>query len=1516
MNLLREITCYGETTIVIDALDECRPDQRYILFEALHDLRNQSEGLVKIFVSSRRESDIIDSFSDSLTLKIEPKDNLEDITRFVTVELDKRVKSRRLLHGNVSHTLKTEIKDRLLRDATGMQAPIANVHTKLYRYSLTAYSRFRWVSTSLQTLCNSHTMHLEADVRNALGRLPAELDNLYSIIIKDINDMGDSSRDLAKTVLRWLLSAKQALSSEEFVRALNTGLETVINREDVLNVCNNLVQLDETVDSFQFVHISIREYLEKQPEYQEVISNATIASSCLAMCLYGKKPKRRQENSTTQNKLFYDYAQIYWPVHCEIAEERRTEGELGKHFRAFLCGGSRVTKAFLTWRNGWWESWKALNLSQNRLDDQEIYNKLQDCDSVVYTACVFGFVEVIQDRMLVGKNDSAERSGFSRDYIATAIAYGQQKVILQLQSTTHLSALNARKARLLVAAAKREVQFVADMLMQDSSLAITHAVIESAASSNDVEMVKYLIDHCKINPMTITNEMLVMATVNEKHGCEVLEFLLDQVPDVEITLPEEALEQACMNSRCGLQIITTLLAKKRSFRITDELIRYAAANETENGRLVKLLLSGGHKVQVDEEMLIDVANSKTPEGLEALLPHTNSQDITSQVLLVASGNQECANRLIPLLLQRCDSVIITDDVLCEAVFNRQYGLEVFKCLLSVKNGISINPRVLESVVMSEFNGEIILRELLQLNLELDLNSKVLQYTVENESCGTKLLEIILENTKNVNINEEVLCNAAGNSNWGTEILKILFNHYPNLPISSNLVVAAAVNDESGYEIMELLSSHSGMLEVTAEAVEEAASNPHNGRKILDFWLKEGVSLEISQLAILRAARNSILGAEIMQLLLEISRTVDISREAVEIAARNENCGDKILRLMVELRGSIPISVSAFKNAAVNPECGLNIIKFLLEQEVSTPVLFEAIDELLCYSNVSQDSLDVLLENAHGFVPGSQTIENEANVMREGGKMLQSLIHKNPGVYITNLTIRRIIEFSEDAIKGWNLLVKYKPDLEITDRIFLAAILNENNTASTVQALIDQSKTRNWDQFINETALNCAIQKDSSEGIAVFRFLVEWKLSRGETSLISESLVASAARCPRAEKHLKFLADKARECAIPFPLTRKVYLAAAESSKISMKTLREMDPELFEKFSVDEEVLLNVVGDSEGYRILKLFSDTIPSWQNKVTITTRMLGESSDARLRFLLQIIDHQHNGTIPSDFVTEELIKRIADGPITDLMSVWDKLPAKTKQLGLAKIGVKRAFFRCKEYEVKLLFSWIRGLLRDQNLENLRHDLISEEFVLAALTNQSDAAFSLVTQLNFMETANNRVPGITITENLLLGAAAEGNISTLIYLLHRYHGLRDHAYYLGIARLRIAVNNDDPPVIHSLLQEGVSPDFKDSRGFTPLTEASYFGYYPSAKALLENSQDIDVNSTSSIIDWEWKWGICRGRTPLCWAALNGRIHLVELLLQHGADPLIRDSNGMNAEDLAVEAGRDIVAKVLRNWRG
>ena len=46
-------------------------------------------------------------------------------------------------------------------------------------------------------------------------------------------------------------------------------------------------------------------------------------------------------------------------------------------------------------------------------------------------------------------------------------------------------------------------------------------------------------------------------------------------------------------------------------------------------------------------------------------------------------------------------------------------------------------------------------------------------------------------------------------------------------------------------------------------------------------------------------------------------------------------------------------------------------------------------------------------------------------------------------------------------------------------------------------------------------------------------------------------------------------------------------------------------------------------------------------------------------------------------------------------------------------------------------------------------------------------------------------------------------------------------------------------------------------------------------------------------------------------AALNGQMELIELLLQHGADPAVQDSDGRSAADHARARGHEEAARRL-----
>jgi hypothetical protein len=108
------------TTIVLDALDECDRDHLPELLKALQYILQSSSSLVKIFVSSRDDQDIVWRLKDCLNLEIHASKNHHDIVNFVQAEVEHRTAEGDLLNGNVTPALKASIIDSLINKAQGM----------------------------------------------------------------------------------------------------------------------------------------------------------------------------------------------------------------------------------------------------------------------------------------------------------------------------------------------------------------------------------------------------------------------------------------------------------------------------------------------------------------------------------------------------------------------------------------------------------------------------------------------------------------------------------------------------------------------------------------------------------------------------------------------------------------------------------------------------------------------------------------------------------------------------------------------------------------------------------------------------------------------------------------------------------------------------------------------------------------------------------------------------------------------------------------------------------------------------------------------------------------------------------------------------------------------------------------------------------------------------------------------------------------------------------------------------
>jgi hypothetical protein len=78
-------------------MDECNLNTRLDLLDALQHLLKQSSSLVKVFVSSQDNQDIMLKLSSYLNLAINSRRNSNNITQFVNAEVEHLTKARKLL---------------------------------------------------------------------------------------------------------------------------------------------------------------------------------------------------------------------------------------------------------------------------------------------------------------------------------------------------------------------------------------------------------------------------------------------------------------------------------------------------------------------------------------------------------------------------------------------------------------------------------------------------------------------------------------------------------------------------------------------------------------------------------------------------------------------------------------------------------------------------------------------------------------------------------------------------------------------------------------------------------------------------------------------------------------------------------------------------------------------------------------------------------------------------------------------------------------------------------------------------------------------------------------------------------------------------------------------------------------------------------------------------------------------------------------------------------------------------
>lgn len=113
--ILEFLNIYPKTTLILDALDECKKEKRRDLIEMFDYFLAHASRPVKIFISSRPDGDIRERFKNLANIEIQATDNHGDISRFVETEI---MKHRRW--KNMSPELQREIIETLQARSQGM----------------------------------------------------------------------------------------------------------------------------------------------------------------------------------------------------------------------------------------------------------------------------------------------------------------------------------------------------------------------------------------------------------------------------------------------------------------------------------------------------------------------------------------------------------------------------------------------------------------------------------------------------------------------------------------------------------------------------------------------------------------------------------------------------------------------------------------------------------------------------------------------------------------------------------------------------------------------------------------------------------------------------------------------------------------------------------------------------------------------------------------------------------------------------------------------------------------------------------------------------------------------------------------------------------------------------------------------------------------------------------------------------------------------------------------------------
>lgn len=333
--------------LVMDGLNEWPSEFRRRLLDLLLQLNSNPTVKFKISVTSTHEIDIERKLQGYRVIDLAAEN--EKVIRGIKQVMEEKVEHLLRAKGGLclqNPGLKHEIVSTLSNNSQGML--VLRGCSILWQFP-DRMNRFLWAKLALDDLCEASQYGQDEYTLGHLYGLPKGMENLYERILKKVKAQDDRLSAIAKKTIGWIAYARAPFIASEMENALfHSGNGDPPKLKMILGACQNLVI--QPKNRLEFVHSSLKEYLERDPESQSWMSEAPVSLTnacidCLSSAVRYWNDIQRANHIDFQNQFpIAEHAADHWGNYAAKALQNPGSEETARKILSLLSDGDAAVK--------------------------------------------------------------------------------------------------------------------------------------------------------------------------------------------------------------------------------------------------------------------------------------------------------------------------------------------------------------------------------------------------------------------------------------------------------------------------------------------------------------------------------------------------------------------------------------------------------------------------------------------------------------------------------------------------------------------------------------------------------------------------------------------------------------------------------------------------------------------------------------------------------------------------------------------------------------------------------------------------------------------------------------------------------------------------------------------------------------------------------------------------------------------------------------------------------------------